>query len=418
MEAKRNTVAFAAVMSAVLCVAQLPNTVYDAQSYTTAQVEAWGVDLNAPVGVLPGGAGVSATGGATYTIPIAVPPGTNGVAPQLAITYSSQAGDGQLGMGWGISGLSSIAMVNRDMHNSTLVAPMQFSPDDQYELDGLSLVPINGGAQGADGTIYDTEVAQYAEVVSHGPQPELGPYYFTVVTKDGLRYWYGEGDASVRANGNWPVEWKMNKWMDLNGNYVNYVYETDPVDDETYLDRIEYTGNDAANLAPYNHIEFVYSQRDDRTQTWVNGCRFWRTRLLDAIKVYAEGQHVRTYELRYAQRHLGRSFLNSVTVSNAGETEWMHPTIFKYGDIDVVHDVDQYAINDAQVKYFTGDFDGNGMSDVVRVYYDNVDLTPNNNWWDISYEEVQHSFDVYMNGSTTSTHFVDLGALIGTSNAI
>lgn len=51
-----------------------------------------------PAGSLEGNLQVTATGSASYSIPIALPPGTAGVAPQLSIAYSSQQDNGLLGM--------------------------------------------------------------------------------------------------------------------------------------------------------------------------------------------------------------------------------------------------------------------------------------------------------------------------------
>lgn len=66
------------------------------------------IDPNKPVGVVDGTASVTLTGAATYTIPIKCPSGTNGLQPSIAIGYSSQSGNGIMGIGWNISGLSAI----------------------------------------------------------------------------------------------------------------------------------------------------------------------------------------------------------------------------------------------------------------------------------------------------------------------
>ena len=51
------------------------------------------------VGTLVGTIDVSQLGGMTYSIPLEIPEGINGMQPNLAITYNSQGGNGI--MGWG-----------------------------------------------------------------------------------------------------------------------------------------------------------------------------------------------------------------------------------------------------------------------------------------------------------------------------
>ncbi len=51
------------------------------------------------VGVTDGSLSVSLSGTANYNIPISVPPGINGVVPQIGLSYSSQSGVGVAGYG-------------------------------------------------------------------------------------------------------------------------------------------------------------------------------------------------------------------------------------------------------------------------------------------------------------------------------
>src|SRR5215813_1646064 len=43
------------------------------------------------------------TGTGNYTVPIALPPGRNGLQPQLSLVYSTGNGNGPFGLGWGLS---------------------------------------------------------------------------------------------------------------------------------------------------------------------------------------------------------------------------------------------------------------------------------------------------------------------------
>jgi hypothetical protein len=54
----------------------------------------------------PGSFEAGQDGSAGYNIPHQIPPGTAGLAPKLNLSYNSNGGNGFLGMGWGVDGLS------------------------------------------------------------------------------------------------------------------------------------------------------------------------------------------------------------------------------------------------------------------------------------------------------------------------
>ena len=101
----------------------------------------------------PGKFDVTPSGAASYTVPIAVPPGTAGMAPSLALSYNSQGGNGLLGMGWSLSGLSAITRCPKTLIQDGVKSGVNYTTTDSLCLDGQRLVAIVG-AYGASGTEY------------------------------------------------------------------------------------------------------------------------------------------------------------------------------------------------------------------------------------------------------------------------
>jgi Salmonella virulence plasmid 65kDa B protein len=135
---------------------------------------------------LAGQFAVNQTGAATYTIPIALPPGTAGVAPSLSLEYNSQGTNGLLGMGWTLGGLPSIGRCPRTMAQDGAVGGVNFDANDRFCMDGQRLVVVSG-TYGADGAVYRTEVDTFSKIISHGTAGN-GPAGFEVHTKSG-RSW-------------------------------------------------------------------------------------------------------------------------------------------------------------------------------------------------------------------------------------
>jgi hypothetical protein len=120
-------------------------------------------DAAAATGRTAGAFKVSSSGAATYTIPLSLPPGVAGIQPSLALGYNSQAGDGLLGVGWGISGLSAITRCDRNFSKDDSAGPPQLTAQDRFCLDGNRL-RLAAGTYGADGSTYLAEIDGFSKV--------------------------------------------------------------------------------------------------------------------------------------------------------------------------------------------------------------------------------------------------------------
>ena len=244
-------------------------------SIALAQSPAWAGPMD-----LGGQASVSESGAATYSIPIQVPPGTGGIEPKLALSYNSQTGNGLLGMGWSLSGLSAITRCGRTIAQDGVKGGVNFDANDRLCLDGQRLVAI-AGTYGADATEYRTERESFSKIISYGGAGN-GPAWFKVWTKAGQILEYGNTDDSrieaVKAPGataTWPTTtarlWAINRITDTKGNYLTFSYTEDTANGDYVPSRIDYTGNAGASLAPNNSVQFTYETRPDATSGYVAG---------------------------------------------------------------------------------------------------------------------------------------------------
>lgn len=248
--------------------------------YTDADINGKTVNTELPVGFTAGALNVSPTGGASYTIPIALPPGTKGVVPSLSIGYNSQGGNGIMGMGWNIAGLSAITRTGKNLHYDGQVSSVKLGYEDYFALDGNRLEASSEG-------IYNTKVETFSKITPFGNSVS-NPEWFKVETKSGITYEYGNTSNSKLkdANGTIAISWQVNKMYDQYGNYVEYVYEMN--EREIRVKEINYTGS--ASFLPYNKIAFNYKARTiDKTTQYIAGSSVALNSLLTEIVVTTEG---------------------------------------------------------------------------------------------------------------------------------
>jgi hypothetical protein len=78
------------------------------------------------------GQNITSSGSFTYRFPINIPAGTAEVNPELSLVYNSSGGEGIVGVGWAIGGLS---VITRDASY-----PIFFDERDHYLYNGEKLI--------------------------------------------------------------------------------------------------------------------------------------------------------------------------------------------------------------------------------------------------------------------------------------
>lgn len=325
------------------------------------------IDQSKQVGVIAASSGTSATGGATYSIPVYTPPGSNGLQPGVNISYNSQGGPGLVGFGWNIEGLSLISRSGRNIYHNGLVKPVTYTNQDAFMLDGVRLNPING-ANGANGTTYATEVENYAKINSNGGNGS-SPEWFKVTAKNGTTMEYGKTVDSrlLTDDGQHVLLWRLSRIIDINGNYIDFTYTQEGRDSR--INEINYTGNINNGQLPYNKIKFTYDLRSDQSTAYEAGASIQSKHLLKNISVQQEGTAMKAYQFNYGFDNI-HSFLKEVIETGSDGTA-LNSTIFLYGDQPQNLEVLTTTALTGSYDFFSGDFDADGRTDLLaaQLYY-------------------------------------------------
>ncbi|MBS0438997.1 MAG: hypothetical protein JSS33_06275, partial [Proteobacteria bacterium] len=350
---------------------------------------------DATVGTLAGTAGTQG-GAATYSVPIVVPPGRAGMQPSLSLTYNSRGGNGVAGLGWSISGLSSIHRCPQTLEQDGIATGVSYSANDRLCLDGQRLVAVSG-SYGAAGTVYATEVDSHARITQIGGGLTGTATCFKVEQKDGRILHYGavvSGSSCATSTANSRVQaagaaatlsWLVEKIEDRVGNNQLYAY-TNYGNGEVLPVTVTYTGFGAS--AGNRAVTFGYQPRtniagvNDVSSSYLAGGLTMQTQALASITTAIAGTTARTLTPGYvASQYNGRLLMATLTecASNNG-TSACHPaTQFTYND-DVLNTPGNFPTVSLQEFGFTpntaatnvpyqfdviGDLDGDGTKETL-----------------------------------------------------
>lgn len=209
------------------------------------------------------------TGAFQYGYPIQVPPGRNGMSPQLSLSYSSQAATfGGIAAGWTLS----IPEIREDHSKGRLrtrapeievqQAGVSYKDDDRFvsSLAGGRPLVLVTEPTGVGSGVYATYRAQNdTSFTRYERMHDSQPFRWRARMTDGQIATFGaaaHGDGCVFTDQYAP----LTELVDAYGNAVSYFYE-EGVDDECVLDRIEWGHNANAQITTaFAKVELQYTR--------------------------------------------------------------------------------------------------------------------------------------------------------------
>ena len=282
---------------------------------------------NASVGTTDGQFEVDDSGKASFAVTIDVPPGIAGVAPKLAIAYSTAAGNGLLGQGAHLSGLSAISRCSRNLALDGYSRGAALDANDAYCLDGSRLV-LMSGTHGQTGAMYHTAVESFQkiEVTQHNTHADgsASPLSWKVRTASGAEILFGTSltDRLETPDGI-ALQWSISEFTDKNDNSIQYVYQDFGLSGahESLPTQIKYGINSSEGADSDLRVEIAYENRSDQHTSYTHGTKVSATQRVSAISTYIGADLVKQWQPTYETAPIsGVSRLISVAECGDGES--------------------------------------------------------------------------------------------------
>ncbi|MEQ9324669.1 MAG: SpvB/TcaC N-terminal domain-containing protein, partial [Polyangiaceae bacterium] len=293
----------------------------------------------APFGRIDATAGVDPRGQFTYSIPLWVPEGRAGMAPEVSLSYNSGRGNGALGVGWSLAGESFLHRCGKTVARDGQADNVDFDEDDNFCLDGTKLIEVTfddppGFVEPPNehGVIaeYRLERNNNSRVLAFGEEQGY-PSGWVVLTEDGRVHYY---EAPVGASRYPSLEYVRLGWMrdrvtDRHGNEIHYTYfnpyfQLPSTKTGIRLEKIEYTISSSGPYAgtPTREVRFIYdAERPDPISSWVSGIEIVKPTRISQIEMWAPPvsggtlKLAREYKLDYTESQRShRSLLDAVTL--------------------------------------------------------------------------------------------------------
>jgi RHS repeat-associated protein len=330
-----------------------------------------------------GSLSVSHDGAAQYTVPLWTPPGRGDLQPDLSLTYDSRSGNGPLGVGWSLQGLSTVAPCPRTVAQDGAPGGVRHDSTDVYCMGGSRLRPVAGNT----GTQQEfrTERETFTRVIAFGGPGEV-PDFFRAWTRGGQILTFGQTQASqLRAHQlvagalNPPTltrgeivtaGWALDRIEDRNGNAVTVEYTTS-LGSEANLWAAQLRP-ESISYGPNRQIVFDYGSRTDPEDSFAGGVHVDSSMRLNTITMSAgaageEPEVLRRYTLGYRTdiSITERSLLTSVTVCDPAAC--LRPVEFAWSPGSTEFEVFDTPVGRMGSRIVAGDVTGDGRDDLLHL---------------------------------------------------
>lgn len=322
------------------------------------------------VGSIGGELRVGDDGSSNYSIAISIPPGINGMQPSANLNYSSSAGNGLAGLGWGISLASSISRCNKTDPDGFITDVVKVLASDDYCLDGKKLI-LESGTAGTNGAVYKTQENSQITITAIGTSGN-GPDYFEITDSEGRKTHYGKANTSKlrHKDGSSVLQWDIFESFDLFSNNIRYIYNSNKAEGH-FIEDIYY-GHDLSK-----RIDLEYEDRPDHyIAAAANGLLISNTKRLKAINIHADDSLLEYYTLRYEYDASNYSTLKAIQKCNSDDVclpeqsyDWSSSGI-TFDSIPALNTFIYGSTNGATVdisRLQVADFNGDGASDIYYV---------------------------------------------------
>ena len=237
------------------------------------------------------------TGASTYRVPLELPPGRNGLAPELALSYNSGLGNSFLGIGWNLE----IPQIRRQTDKGF----PEYHFRDTFIFRGEELVPLSNG----DYRCENESGFQRFRVIDSNQDQKIDAWEMT--EPNGTVHLFGryrgeEGRWSAVVHPDAPDTagesphdrtycWALDSTIDLHGNRVDYSYARGI--GKLYPSQISYSHSKDNQVA--HRIFFNYQSRDDNFDDYRPTFSSLIDRRLAEIVIGSGNSLVRRYRLDY-----------------------------------------------------------------------------------------------------------------------